>query len=135
MSTKKKLSLEEALSLEAELSGFRNERNEIVIKGLLSQKLNLALKYKLSQLAKQVAEDRKFFNDQVAELRADLGTPEEIAEIAKNPLHEKNIAFQNQLRDFLVNTERNVEIPKISIADFAALETEEYYPILFGLIG
>lgn len=128
------ITLEESLSLEAELAGFRDHTG-VVMQGVLAQKLPISVKYHLSQLLKQVADDRKFLNDETASLREKLGTEEEIIEIAKDPKHPANIDFQLKMRKFLVETIREIKISdSLSVADFNNVETTEYYPVLFKLL-
>ncbi|MBW6491960.1 MAG: hypothetical protein K0B15_12285 [Lentimicrobium sp.] len=134
-SKKVKITLEEALALETELGGFRDQAGAVVMKGLLNQKLSLSKKYHLSNLLKQVSEDRAFVTKEGNKLRNELGTPEQILEIAKNPMHPKNLEYQNQMRELIKNTNREIEVSHVVIDDFETIETDEYYPVFFKILG
>ncbi|MBW6491861.1 MAG: hypothetical protein K0B15_11785 [Lentimicrobium sp.] len=133
-SKKVKITLEEALALETELAGFRDHTG-VIVKGLLNQKLSLSKKYHLSNLLKQVSEDKAFVTEEGNKLRNELGTPEQIVEIAKNHMHPKNVEYQNQMRELIQKTTKEVRITNLSMDDFGNIETEEYYPVLFKLLN
>ena len=54
-----KLKLHEYYTLEAELNGVVNQRTgDVVLKGLLSEKINLATKYWVNDLAKKILAEK-----------------------------------------------------------------------------
>ena len=127
---KVKLTLGEILNLDIELSGYVNPENgEQVLSGLLSQKLSLITKFKLTELRDLIAPLKK----NVEELKNDIikskgeekdGTvsiPMMIDEVV-NPVF---IEFQEEYTK-LLSEEKELEIPELKIEDFDIVTNESY---------
>jgi hypothetical protein len=135
MEAKKKIiTLGESLELEAELAGY-HDKFGVRMRGLLTHRLPLSTKYHLSNIHTQVKKDREFFNQSLLELRAELGTEEEILKITSNPKDERNKEFEKKIQDFLQNTQREIEYSNLSMTDLEFVETEDYYPVLFKILS
>lgn len=154
------LKLFEFYNLDAELNGLRNQQTgEVVVKGLLQEKLPLTTKYWLSDLAKKVAAEKAL----VEELKNDLikkygqeddkgifSIPMSIDELDENgepvkDLNEKNEwvvkkklnpAFElfNKEFEVLLQTEKEIEYKPLKLSDFERVETSENYATVFKLL-
>jgi hypothetical protein len=132
--TKTKLSVAELWTLHGELTGTETQA------ALLSQKLSLTTKFYLTKLAKTCAEHKTTFESVRNEKIKELGTADEAGTISVPELLEDGTANENfiTLRDAvneLLLVEQEIEHPAFSIEDFAAVETEGFYPVFFKLLG
>lgn len=127
---KVKLTLGEILNLDIELSGYVNPENgEQVLSGLLSQKLSLITKFKLTELRDLIAplkknvEDLK--NDMIKskgeEKDGTVSIPMMIDEVV-NPVF---IEFQEEYTK-LLSEEKELEISELKIEDFDIVTNESY---------
>ena len=127
---KVKLTLGEILNLDIELSGYVNPENgEQVLSGLLSQKLSLITKFKLTELRdlitplKKNVEDLK--NDMIKskgeEKDGTVSIPMMIDEVV-NPVF---IEFQEEYTK-LLSEEKELEISELKIEDFDIVTNESY---------
>jgi hypothetical protein len=127
---KVKLTLGEILDLDIELSGYVNPENgEQILSGLLSQKLSLITKFKLTELRDLIAP----FKKNVEDLKNDIikskgeekdGTvsiPMMIDEVV-NPVF---IEFQEEYTK-LLSEEKELEISELKIEDFDIVTNESY---------
>jgi hypothetical protein len=129
-----KLTIAEILNLEIELLGFKNNENNIEIKGLLNESLNLKTKYWLNKLLSKIESEKKAFNDSRNAFIKELGEeqsdgnliiPMTIKEKGKeitNPNYEK---FNIQVNELL---KQEIEFDKISfkIDDFDFVSNSNY---------
>jgi hypothetical protein len=127
---KVKLTLGEILNLDIELSGYVNPENgEQILSGLLSQKLSLITKFKLTELRDLIAplkknvEDLK--NDMIKskgeEKDGTVSIPMMIDEVV-NPVF---IEFQEEYSK-LLSEEKELEISELKIEDFDIVTNESY---------
>lgn len=127
---KVKLTLGEILNLDIELSGYVNPENgDQVLSGLLSQKLSLITKFKLTELRDLIAplkknvEDLK--NDMIKskgeEKDGTVSIPMMIDEVV-NPVF---IEFQEEYTK-LLSEEKELEISELKIEDFDIVTNESY---------
>lgn len=127
---KVKLTLGEILNLDIELSGYVNPENgEQILSGLLSQKLSLITKFKLTELRDLIAplkknvEDLK--NDMIKskgeEKDGTVSIPMMIDEVV-NPVF---IEFQEEYTK-LLSEEKELEISELKIEDFDIVTNESY---------
>lgn len=127
---KVKLTLGEILNLDIELSGFVNPENgEQVLSGLLSQKLSLITKFKLTELRDLIAPLKKNVEDLKNDIIKSKGEekdgtvsiPMMIDEVV-NPVF---IEFQEEYTK-LLSEEKELEISELKIEDFDIVTNESY---------
>ncbi len=131
--TKTKLTVAELWALHGELTGTELQQ------ALLSQKLSLTTKFYLTKLAKTCAEHKTNFesvrNEKIKELGVDDGAgaisvPEQI----DGKVNENFLTLRDAVNE-LLKAEEEIEHPVFNIEDFAAVETEGFYPVFFKLLG
>jgi hypothetical protein len=145
---KAKLTLLEVYQLDSELSGSVNRENGTKItKGLLSQSLNLKVKYWLNKLKTTTSQNVELIDKLRDEFITKHGEKDDKGNVSlplniteKNEenqdvqkLNPKFIEFNTEL-DKLLKEEKDIEVYAFSIDDFENLQTEETYPIFFKLI-
>lgn len=145
-----KLKLHEYYTLEAELNGVVNQRTgDVVLKGLLSEKINLATKYWVNDLAKKILAEKVEIEKLKEELIKKHGEQDESGgvsipvyiNIAKNEADEivskeinpKYVEFENDF-NALLQEEREVEYKPFKLEEFYSVESENVYNTFFKLI-
>ena len=125
------LKLWEIVNLHEELNGGKT-----IKKGLIAQKMPMKLKIFLHRISKMTAEENKTYEEQRLELYKKYGKEEgqNIVLISENVLE-----FNKELSSML-EAEKEIDVkPFWGEANIVELieqvETEEYYPILYKLIG
>lgn len=148
--TKVTLKLSEIIQLEAELNGITNtQTQEVVSKGLLSEKLKMTVKYWLSDLSKKVVTEREAVNSLrdasikkygVADEQGNISLPvylpaseKDVADGKPQEINPQFIEFQNEFNALLAE-ERDLDVYEFKLADFDNVETSENYQIIFKLI-
>lgn len=132
--TKTKFTVGELYQLHNELAGTQETP------GLLSEKLPLTTKYHLTKLAKSAQQHKQNFEDLRTELIKALGTPSEdgqsysLPEFIEGERNENHTSFVKQLNELLV-CEEEIDVPNLTIEDFSTLETNNFYPMLFKVLG
>lgn len=145
-----KLKLHEFYALEAELNGVVNQRTgEVVLKGLMSEKINLSTKYWVNDLAKKVLAEKV----EIEKLKDDLikkhGEEDESGgvsipvyinvvkneanEIVSRDINPKYVEFENDF-NALLQEEKEVEYKPFKLEQFDSVESEGVYNIFFKLI-
>ena len=136
------LSLNDALALEAELNGVTNQQTqEVLFKGLLSEKMSLKTKYWLTKLSDKLASEKKTIDTLREELIKKHGTEGENGTIsivafedeAKTKPTEEYITFVNEM-NVLLSEEREFEYNPISIDDLGDISAEGRFNLIFKLI-
>ena len=125
------LKLHEIVGLHYELNGI-NEKT----KGLIAQKMPMKLKIFLHRISKMTTEENKTFEQQKEELFKQYGEVEGNQIIVK----PENILTVNMELTEMLEAEKEIDVkPFWGEANIVYLieqvETEEYYPILYKLIG
>lgn len=145
-----KLKLYEYYSLDAEINGLINQQtNEVIRKGLLSEKLNLVTKYWLTDLSKHIIDEKSIIEDLKTELIKKYGQeteqgislpiylPEEKDEegniIKPAILNPEYIKFEEEF-NILLNEEKELNFHDFKLDDFKNIETSENYNIFYKLI-
>lgn len=140
---KKTLKLIQFFALDAELNGVRNQQNgEVLVKGILNEKLPMYVKYWLTNLAKVVGEEKKACEELRNEMIKKYGEekdggvsiPLTIKDEEGNEVQNPQIIEFEKEYNELLNQEKEIEYKQLSIDDFSKLETEENYSILFSLL-
>ena len=134
---KVKLTLGEILNLDIELSGYVNpETNEQVLSGLLSQKLSLVTKFKLTELRDLIAPLKKNVEDLKNDIIKSKGEEKDgsvsIPIMIDNEVNQVFIEFQEEYGK-LLSEEKELEISELKIEDFDII-TNESYNTLFKII-
>lgn len=137
------LKLIQFFALDAELNGVRNQENgEVIVKGILSEKLPMYVKYWLTDLSKKAAEEKKACEELRNEMIKKYGEEKDGTvsisvmikdEDGNNVQNPQLIEFEKEYNE-LLNQEKEIEYKQLSIDDFAKVETDENYPILLSLI-
>jgi arginyl-tRNA--protein-N-Asp/Glu arginylyltransferase len=125
------LKLHEIVALHYELNGIQKQS-----KGLLAQKMPMKLKIFLHRISKMTAEENKTYEEQRLELYKKYGE-EKDQNIVLKP--ENVLEFNKELTEML-EAEKEIDVkPFWGEANIVELieqvETDEYYPIFYKLIG
>ena len=133
------LNLKEIISLHYELNGLtKNNQDgqpEVVLQGILKQKMSLKAKVYLQRLNKVVADEIKLYEDTRKELFDKYGKQTENDIFIEND----NIEKFNEEHEEILNAEKTIDVTALWAADLtldslSSIETDEYYPVLFKLI-
>ncbi len=145
-----KLKLHEYYALEAELNGVINQRTgEVVLRGLLSEKIKLATKYWVNDLAKKVLAEKV----EIEKLKEDLikkhGEQDESGsvsipvyinivkneqgEITSKEINPKYVEFESDF-NALLQEEKEIEYKPFKLEEFDSVESESIYNTFFKLI-
>jgi hypothetical protein len=144
------LKFHEFYALEAELNGVSNtQTGEVVVKGLLHEKLKLVTKYWLNDLVKKVSEVKKDCEKLKEELVKKYGTEDEKGNytipmyvnttkdedgnILSGDPNPTFLEFQNDFNALLQET-RELEYKEFSIDILDKIESDANYPIFFSLL-
>jgi acylphosphatase len=133
------LNLKEIISLHYELNGLtKNNQDgqpEVVLQGILKQKMSLKAKVYLQRLNKVVADEIKLYEDTRKELFEKYGkqTDNDIV------IDGDDIQKFNEEHEEVLNAEKTIDVTALWSADLtldslSSIETDEYYPVLFKLI-
>lgn len=146
------LSLGEIQELEAELNGSRNlKTGEVIMTGLLNQKLPIKTKYWLTRLGETLISEKKTIDALRDELVKKYGneTPDKSGwtipmrienKDVKNPdgtaAMVPNPAFAEFNKEYaeLLETTKEIEYPTFHFDDIADLETSDNYAVFFKLL-
>ena len=146
------LSLGEIQELEAELNGSRNQRTgEVIMTGILNQKLPIKTKYWLTRLGETLISEKKTIDAMRDELVKKYGKETEDKSGWTIPLRIEdkkaknadgstvmvpNPAFAEFNKEYteLLETTKEIEYPTFYFEDFAALETSDNYAVFFKLL-
>lgn len=145
-----KLKLHEYYTLEAELNGVVNQRTgEVVLRGLLSEKIKLATKYWVNDLAKKVLAEKVEIEKLKEELIKKHGEQDESGgvsipvyinivkneegEITSKEINPKYVEFENNF-NALLQEEKEIEYKPFKLEEFDSVESESVYNTFFKLI-
>jgi hypothetical protein len=145
------LKLQEFFQLDVEINGFTNsETGEVLVKGLLAEKISVPTKYWLYDLAKKVITEKEAVNSLREELIKKYGTTDEqgnisipiyineviddeTKEVVSREVNPAYVGFQNDFNS-LLNEDRELEHHAFQLEDFEKISTETNYIVLFKLI-
>ncbi len=144
------LKLSEFYQLEAELNGVTNQQTgEVVIKGLLQQKINLLTKYWLNDLAKKVSTEKESVEKLKEEIIKKYGkqdeqggfsipiyineVKDEEGKIISADINPDFNSFQSEFND-LLNETRELEYKALSLDALSNVESDANYPVFFKLL-
>ncbi len=136
---KAKLKLFEILNLEAELNGFTSPENgERIVEGLLQQKINFGLKYKLKNDVLKLVEEKKQILQIQDELVSKYGTTDQQGRIGidrwsdfENKIpNPKFTEFNQEWNQFLTSNEKEIELTDLLLSDLQEVVTKDNYIVL-----
>ena len=138
---KTKLTLGEIIALESEISGLSNQQTgEVLLKGLLSENINLVIKYRLSKLTEQIASDKKVVEGLREELIKKHGEEKDgaifvspFSDEAKTIPNPKWILFANEYNTLLAE-QKEIEHPVITLEDIKDVKSEGRYDVFLKLL-
>jgi len=139
---KKTLTLGQILDLESEINGIINQQTgEIVLKGLLSENINLIIKYRLTKLSEVLLTDKKTVDDMRTELIKKYGEDDGKGNIYVNTHLDKEktkpnpkfTEFANEYSVLLGET-KEIDFPTITLEDIKDIKGEGYYGMFLKLI-
>jgi hypothetical protein len=145
------LQLGQILQLEAEVNGIMNiQTGEIITKGLLKEVLKFKTKYWLTQLAEELAEEKKRIETVRDQLVKELGEEDETGvislpvyinevqdedgKVVSKDINPKFVDFQEKFNELLIET-KELSHGKFLLEDFESVESAEVYPVFFKLIS
>jgi hypothetical protein len=137
-----KLTLGEIIDLESEISGLTNQQTgEVVLKGLLGEKINLVIKYHLSKLAASFAADKKILEELQNELIKKYGEEKDDGSIIVLQYLDKektiiNPKFTQFVQEYetLLSEEKEIEHSIITLEDIKDVNSEGRYVVFLKLI-
>jgi hypothetical protein len=138
-----KLTLGEVLSLEAEINGAANpQTKEVIVKGLLSENINLVIKYRLSKLVESLASDKKTLEGLRDELIKKYGEEdgkggimiEPFSDEAKTIQNPKFVSFVNEYNALLAE-EKEIDFPHVTLNDIKDIKGESFYGVFLSQIS
>jgi hypothetical protein len=138
---KTKLTLGEIITLESEISGVSNQQTgEVLLKGLLSENINLVIKYRLSKLADSFAADKKILDGLRDELIKKYGEEKDGAifvapflDEAKTVQNPKFVQFAQEYNTLLAE-QKEIEHPVVTLEDIKDVKSEGRYDVFLKLL-
>ena len=136
------LSLNDTLALEAELNGVTDQKTqEVLFKGLLSEKMSLKTKYWLTKLAEKLSSEKKTIDTLREELIKKHGTEGEDGMISivafedqdRTKATEAYIKFVTEMNTLLAE-EKEFDYNPISIEELGDISAEGRFNLIFKLI-
>lgn len=136
------LSLNDTLALEAELNGVTDQKTqEVLFKGLLSEKMSLKTKYWLTKLAEKLSSEKKTIDTLREELIKKYGTESEDGMISivafedqdRTKATEAYIKFVTEMNTLLAE-EKEFDYNPISIEELGDISAEGRFNLIFKLI-
>ena len=136
------LSLNDTLALEAELNGVTDQKTqEVLFKGLLSEKMSLKTKYWLTKLAEKLSSEKKTIDTLREELIKKYGTEGEDGMISivafedqdRTKATEAYIKFATEMNTLLAE-EKEFDYNPISIEELGDISAEGRFNLIFKLI-
>ena len=136
--SKIKLALGEILALEAEINGITNQQTgEVVLKGLLSENINLIIKYRLTKLAESLTSDKKTLDDMRNDLIKKYGEEDGKGNLQVSPFSDEAKTIQNPkfalfANDYntLLAEQKEIDFPTITLEDLKDVKSEGFYGVL-----
>lgn len=134
------LNLKEIIGLYHELNGLstnlKDGSQQVLLQGILKQKMSLKSKVYLQRLNKVLEDEIKLYEGLKKELFDKYGKTTEDGMIT---VEGENVAAFNKDHEEILNAEKQIDVSTLWSSDLtldslASIETDEHYPILFKLI-
>lgn len=140
--SKIKLQLGEIVALEAEINGVVNQQTgEVALKGLLSENINLIIKYRLTKLAESLTADKKTLESLREELVKKYGEEKDggilvvpFLDEAKTIQNPKWALFANEYNALLAE-KKEIEFPSVTLDDLKDVKGEGFYGVFLKYIS
>jgi hypothetical protein len=143
------LTLNQVYELESEISGIKYDDN-VILEGLLSQKLSVITKYHLNKMVNILKEEKKLIDDTRNELIKKYGEESEGSivikptiviyefddqglEIPKTIQNPKYVEFTLEFNK-LMEVKKDIEHHVFTIDDFSKIETSDDYKVFYKLL-
>ena len=136
------LSLNDALALEAELNGIINQKTqEVLFKGLLSEKMSLKTKYWLTKLSDKLVSEKNTIDALREEIIKKHGKEGENGAISIVAFDDEDrtkptkeyISFVSEMNALLAE-EKEFEYNPLSLEELQDISSEGRYNLIFKLI-
>lgn len=141
------LKLFEILNLEVEISGATNtQTGEVIVEGLLNQKLPVVTKYYLNNLVEKLKSEKKIIDSLRDELIKKHGAEDKDGNFGISmvidtdkldgkgePIKDINpayITFNDEYGE-LLNQEKEIRLPEIQLDNLDRVETKDNYVLIF----
>ena len=134
-----KLTLGQVLELDAELNGYINpQTEEKVLDGFLKQNISMLVRYRMSTLVNNVAEEKATIDKMRDELVTKHGEQTEagynvVLRLESGEINPKFLDFQREYSEVLTET-TEIEYKPLAPKDIEEVITTENYNILLKLI-
>jgi len=130
-----KLKLHEVISLHYELNGVTKNDGQLLIQGLLKQKMSLKVKMYLQRLNNLIAEDLKLYEEARKELFKKYGKEEN----GNITIENSSLTDFNREHNELLEVEKSIDInalwgSDVTLDSLSSIETDEFYPLVFKVV-
>lgn len=129
-----KLTTKDILNLQIELQGYQKD-GEIILKGLLTQKLKQSVKIKLNRLAEEVNKEVSLFDKAKKDIFTQYGEEKDNQLVIKP---ENLEVADKELKD-VIESEVELDIKKLlfgmSEESLDTIEDDSYYPVMYKLLS
>lgn len=129
-----KLTTKDILNLQIELQGYQKD-GEIILKGLLTQKLKQSVKIKLNRLAEEVNKEVSLFEKAKKDIFTQYGEEKDNQLIIK----PENIEVADKELKEVIESEVELDIKKLlfgmSEESLDTIDDDSYYPVMYKLLS
>lgn len=129
-----KLTTKDILNLQIELQGYQKD-GEIILKGLLTQKLKQSVKIKLNRLAEEVNKEVSLFEKAKKDIFTQYGEEKDNQLVMK----PENLEVADKELKEVIESEVELDIKKLlfgmSEESLDTIEDDSYYPVMYKLLS
>lgn len=129
-----KLTTKDILNLQIELQGYQKD-GEIILKGLLTQKLKQSVKIKLNRLAEEVNKEVSLFEKAKKDIFTQYGEEKDNQLVIK----PENIEIADKELKEVIESEVELDIKKLlfgmSEESLDTIDDDSYYPVMYKLLS
>lgn len=129
-----KLTTKDILNLQIELQGYQKD-GEIILKGLLTQKLKQSVKIKLNRLAEEVNKEVSLFEKAKKDIFTQYGEEKDNQLVIK----PENLEVADKELKEVIESEVELDIKKLlfgmSEESLDTIEDDSYYPVMYKLLS
>lgn len=129
-----KLTTKDILNLQIELQGYQKD-GEIILKGLLTQKLKQSVKIKLNRLAEEVNKEVSLFEKAKKDIFTQYGEEKDNQLVIKS----ENLEVADKELKEVIESEVELDIKKLlfgmSEESLDTIEDDSYYPVMYKLLS
>jgi hypothetical protein len=129
-----KLTTKDILNLQIELQGYQKD-GEIILKGLLTQKLKQSVKIKLNRLAEEVNKEVSLFEKAKKDIFTQYGEEKDNQLVIK----PENLEVADKELKEVIESEVELDIKKLlfgmSEESLDTIDDDSYYPVMYKLLS